>query len=102
MEKNSTECAVKFLEEQGLVAGDEETPGVFLQCDPESAVAAIRRAVLQRVKGARPREAPKDSHESQGSVERFIQTMEGMARTWKHATEKLHEIHITADHILAS
>ena len=80
-EKYSVECVVKFLEEQGLASGDAETPGVLLQCDPESAVIAIQRAVLQRVKGARPREAPKDSHESQGLVERFIQTMQGMART---------------------
>ena len=93
---------VKFLEEQGLASGDADKPGVLLQCDPESAVVAIQRAVLQRVKGAKPREAPKDSHESQGLVERFIQTMQGMARTWKHATEKLHGIHITADHKLAS
>ena len=63
-EKYSAECVVKFLEEQGLVSGDADSPGVILQCDPESAVVAIQRAVLQRVKGAKPREAPKDSHES--------------------------------------
>ena len=74
-EKYSSTMIIKFLEEQGLTgAGDGNNLGVYIQCDPESAIAALRKIVLDKVKGARPREAPKDSHESQGMVERFLQT----------------------------
>ena len=57
-EKYSSTMSIKFLEEQGLTgAGDAENPGVYIQCDPESAIAALRKIVLDKVKGARPREA---------------------------------------------
>ena len=53
-EKYTHAMIIKFLEEQGLAKGP-----VHIQCDPESAVAAVRKQVLDKVKGAMPRTAPR-------------------------------------------
>ena len=59
--------------------GHEE---VILQSDAEPAAVDVARAIAKSFKGrAVVREVPRDSSKSNGTVERFHQSMQGLART---------------------
>ena len=55
---------------------------VILQSDAEPAAVDVARAIAKSFKGrAMVREVPRDSSKSNGTVERFNQSMQGLART---------------------
>ena len=59
--------------------GHEE---VILQSDAEPAAVDVARAIAKSFKGrAIVRKVPRDSSKSNGTVERFLQSMQGLART---------------------
>ena len=74
---------VQFLDH----LGHEE---VILQSDAEPAAVDVARAIAKSFKGrAVVREVPRDSSKSNGTVERFHQSMQGLARTLRcEAIEK--------------
>ena len=74
---------VQFLDH----LGHEE---VILQSDAEPAAVDVARAIAKSFKGrAIVREVPRDSSKSNGTVERFHQSMQGLARTLRcEAIEK--------------
>ena len=71
---------VQFLDH----LGHEE---VILQSDAEPAAVDVARAIAKSFKGrAIVREVPRDSSKSNGTVERFHQSMQGLARTLRCET----------------
>ena len=52
----------------------------ILQCDDENAIKAVRRAAIQDIGGLTGRLAPTGSSQSQGSVERWHQTLFSQVR----------------------
>ena len=63
----------KFIYECGRTYGS-------VQCDQEPAIAAILKAAIREIGGLSFRHSPKGSSQSQGSVERFHQTLFAQAR----------------------
>ena len=64
-----------------LLSGDPPPPYLVLPCDQEEAIMGIRKGVMCEISNFIPREAPLESHESNGMVERYHQTIQGLART---------------------
>ena len=75
LDRYAVAMGVQFLDH----LGHEE---VILQADAEPAAVDVARAIAKSFKGrANVREVPRDSSKSNGTVERFHQSMQGLART---------------------
>ena len=79
----------RFVYEVGRTYGN-------LQCDQENSIIAIIKAVIREVGGLKFRLATKGSSQTQGSVERFHETLDGQGRALRIHVEMAYGVSITS------
>ncbi|MCP4192560.1 MAG: hypothetical protein GY768_18250, partial [Planctomycetaceae bacterium] len=84
----------RFVYETGRTYG-------ILQCDQEKSLVGIVKAVLRQVGGLTFRLSPVYSSASQGSVERFHQTLVAQCRVLKIGVQRTYGLQLTLKHPLA-
>ena len=81
----------KFLDDLGYAKK------VILQTDQEPGIMDLVKAVASKRKGTVILQTtPRYSSSSNGGVERFHQSMQGLARTWKCSLERMYNINLKA------
>ena len=85
----------RFVYESGRTYG-------VIQSDQEKSIRAIADAVVRQVGGMKVRQSPKYSSQSQGSVERFHQSLFAQARVLKFQVQKKYNVTIDSTHPLVT
>ena len=91
-DKYAVQCCVEFLDRMAH-------PRIVLQTDPEPSIIAVaRQVVAKRASPTVHRETPRKSHQSNGAIERYHQSMQGEVRTLKSVIEREASVKLTDVH----